>query len=303
MKANLIYNPNAGGTTKIDLDSLLVAFKEIGWEVTHLLTTTEEDLDKVLKDIEGYLIVVGGDGTIRGVATRVIGNPKVKLVPIPLGTANNIATSLDLQGTPQELIASLIKTKTVDYDMGHLIAPWGEDYFLEAVGVGLFADSMAMYDPEDGKSVSRAIGTATAALPNYNPHDLVVTVDDKDISGQYVLLEVLNTQATGPKLKLAPTASPNDGLLDVVGIRANERTTVLGYLRNILAGTLDVLHNVEHMTAESVQLTWTGYPVHVDGMLRTEIENEDLPKAQLTNPHITIKVLPKALTFIIPDHD
>ena len=60
MKANLIYNPNAGGTAKIDLDSLLAAFQEIGWEVTHLLTTVEEDLDKVLKNIEGPLIVVGG---------------------------------------------------------------------------------------------------------------------------------------------------------------------------------------------------------------------------------------------------
>lgn len=303
MKANLIYNPNAGGSQKVDLDSILASFRDIGWEVTHLLTTTEEDLDKVLKDISGYLIVIGGDGTLRAVATRLIGTTDTTIIPIPLGTANNITNSLGITLYGTDLIPTLTHTKTIKYDVGHITAPWGEDYFLEAVGVGLFADSMAMYDPKEGKSLRRALGTMRSSLPAYTPHDFTITLDNSDQSGQYVLFEVLNTKATGPRLRLAPQANPSDGYLDAVGIRANERTTILTYLRGLMGETLTDLHNVDTQQVKKVDIVWTGFPVHVDGILRTEIEDEDLSTKQTTNPNIAISILPAALTFLLPDHD
>ena len=41
--------------------------------------------------------------------------------------------------------------------MGRLSLPWGETYFLEGAGCGLFAEALAKYQPDDGKSFLRGI--------------------------------------------------------------------------------------------------------------------------------------------------
>ena len=54
-------------------------------------------------------------------------------------------------------------------------------------------------------------------------HELQITLDGEDLSGEYILLEVMNIQHIGPSLHLAPDANPGDGLLDVVLVKAAHR--------------------------------------------------------------------------------
>ncbi len=89
-------------------------------------------------------------------------------------------------------------------DIGCVKTPRDSFYFLEALGIGVFADGMKKYKPEEGKSVVRSIQTAVETITEYQPKFFHLTLDGEDLSGSYVLVEIMNTPTMGLRYKLAP---------------------------------------------------------------------------------------------------
>ena len=87
----------------------------------------------------GLVVVAGGDGTVARVARRMVGRG-VPVAILPAGTANNIARSLGLLKQPfEELVRGWRDARRVQLDVGIAAGPWGERYFVEGLGAGLFA--------------------------------------------------------------------------------------------------------------------------------------------------------------------
>ena len=61
-------------------------------------------------------------------------------------------------------------------------------------------------------------------------------MDGSRRTGDFLLVEVLNTRAVGPNLEFAPSASTSDGLLSVVTAREGDRQALADYIANRLAG-------------------------------------------------------------------
>ena len=90
--------------------------------------------------------MAGGDGTVGKVARRLIGSP-TPIAILPLGTANNIANTLDVTGKSlKELIRSWKTARCINFDAGVAKGPWGTESFVEGFGVGLFAETMTRLD-------------------------------------------------------------------------------------------------------------------------------------------------------------
>ncbi|CAN5889957.1 diacylglycerol kinase family lipid kinase [soil metagenome] len=293
LEVTLIYNPNSGGVAGVTSDELLKALYDEGFRAVHPYTECEEDLDAALAQPGDLVVTVGGDGTTRAVATRLLGRD-VPLAVIPAGTANNVARTLGVAGKPAELVRGLRRSRRCKYDVGKVTGPWGESYFLEALGVGLFADMLADYHPEQGKSVLRAVGSVRDILIDYKARHWRVALDGQDVSGDYVALEVLNTKATGPRLVLAPEADPTDGLLDVVFVLVPENVTLLDYATRLLQDKFEELPNVRRVLAKELKLTWQGEPLHLDAEVRGQEGAQ--PAAE-----ITVSVLPQALELLLPE--
>lgn len=317
MHATLIYNASSGGATTATPETLSEALKKAGYHPIYRATESEEDLDVALASVEGLVVAAGGDGTIRAVATRLI-ERQVSLAVIPLGTANNIARTLGITGTPEEIIAGLEEPVRLPIDIARVSAPWGQDYFLEAFGYGLYADGLAVYDPEKGKSVLRSFSTLTQLLPGYTAHTPSVRLDGVDFSNHFLLFEILNTPAFGPRIKLAPQADPSDGLLDVVGIREDNRDSLLAYVSSLLSEELADLPSVEARQAKCIEIDWPGsFRFHLDGEVRPPVEKpppdhqpaqdlrssqnpEDAPDSEEEGGMVTIDLLPNALELWLP---
>lgn len=293
MEASLIYNPNSGGAKKVEASAFMKALYDIGFDPVHRYTASEDDLDKVLEKADGLIVAVGGDGTARAVATRLLerDNP---LAVIPLGTANNIGRTLGIEGEPLELIKGLANKTVCHYDVGKVSGPWGDKHFLEAMGFGLFADILEDYDPDQGKSVARAAETVRDILLNYDARQWNVTVDDEDISGKFVALEVLNTKATGPRLHLAPDADPTDGAFDVICVHEPQDVTLIDYATSLLSGKFDELPNVRRLKGTRIDLNWCGDPLHVDD------EVQGRKNAKDNETRIQVSLLPHALEVWLP---
>ena len=309
MRATLIYNQSAGGVNGNKIGAFAEALYKAGYTPVCKATSSEEELDPILEDVEGLVIAAGGDGTFRAVASRLIGKD-APLAALPMGTANNICRSLGVEGKPLELLGGLAHARRCPLDVGFVSAPWGEDYFFEAMGFGIYADVLAAYDPNEGKSVPRAVRALAETLNDYEPFPLEATLDGEDVSGNYLLFEILNTPTMGPRLPVAPDASPRDGFFDVVRLSESSRVGFLGYVGSLLTDKVDELPNVETSRGKKLTIRWRGEPVHIDAEVRPQRSERprDRDPAIGARPAvreskdglITVEILAGALEFWLP---
>jgi diacylglycerol kinase (ATP) len=230
MKVALLHNAKAGDEefTPKKLTKLLAG---AGYKAKYFpLKEALEDEDAL--NYGEFIVVAGGDGSIRKVATRLVGKKRA-IAPLPLGTANNIARSLRIEGPPENVIAGWAKPLHRKLDIGIARGPWGKKYFVEGLGLGLIGRAIAII--EDIDEVSGRVFTTKddklhrdlcvmAALAHEMPTTKVkVMLDGKKVRDDFLLFEVLNINRAGPGIELAVEADPCDGWLDVVSATGNER--------------------------------------------------------------------------------
>lgn len=270
-RARLIYNSSAGNTSG-SLSSLLEGIKAAGYETHYDVTVSEEDLDVVLKEPTDVVVVAGGDGSLRAVVKRLLEHPigaRPALTVLPLGTANNVANMLMPGMTVPQILGGLSNPVSKPFDIGSVRCEVegcepGENIFLEGAGVGLFANMMADYQPDEGKNPFRALQVMTQTLSTFAPQTLTLTADEQQLSESFVMLEVMNTNAVGPRLPLAPRADAGDGFFDVVLVREDARVGFLNYVTNVVSGSVESLPNVEVKRWSRLELTCLDWAVHAD---------------------------------------
>jgi diacylglycerol kinase (ATP) len=309
-RATLVYNSQAGSTSQIKPEEILDLLKQDGYDPIYTPTASESDLDDVLAKAKDLVVVAGGDGSVRAVVTRLL-KRNVRVAPLPLGTANNICRTLGLSGKPQEILSGLADPIERNLDIGCVKTPHGTNYFLEAMGIGVFADILEKYDPNDGKSMLRAIQTLVETLNKYQPKFFHVNVDGQDFSGSYLLFEVMNTPTMGYHYMLAPEAQPDDGLFDLVLIHANQREQYIKFIKSVLTGTLERLPDVSIQRGRKLEIAWRGFPLHVDGeamagkewMENFEDDSPMMDEPELLNvakPYLHVELMPHSVHFLVP---
>jgi diacylglycerol kinase family enzyme len=309
MKTTLIYNPKSGPGMKLGPEKIMELLRKSGHDPTHVPTESEADLDRALAEVEDLVVVAGGDGTIRAVAIRLLGRD-VKIAPIPMGTANNIAHLLALAGNPLEIVAGLADPMQKAVDIGRVQTPDGPAYFLESMGAGAFADVLNKSNPQDGKSISRTIQSMLDTLKDYQSKFFHISLDGKDLSGSYFLIEIMNTPTMGLRYMLAPDAKADDGLLDLVLIHANQRENYLKFMAGALVGKLESFPTISMQRGRKLEIAWRGFPLHLDAEVvsgTSWIERyESSAKMDASNsldvpqPYLKVEVLPGAIQFLVP---
>jgi diacylglycerol kinase family enzyme len=180
------------------------------------------------------------------------------------------------------------------------------ELFLEAGGFGLFAETLVVYDPNQGKNVLQSIRSIAYALNIEHDYPCPMTLDGEDISGDYIMVEALNMSAFGPRLKFAPEADPSDGLLDVILIERDARESLLTYVSGLINGELENLPSVTHKRGKRLEIEWPGnFYFHVDAELIPSRRNESEESEQRIVPQerpgtVVIELLHKAVELWLP---
>jgi diacylglycerol kinase family enzyme len=303
MEAYLVFNGAAGSTSEHDADFYSEALAQAGYSPVYQVTRTEDEVLEVLEKAKDLIVVVGGDGSLRAVATRMVGRG-IPIALIPAGTANNVGMALGLPLDPKSVVSGLGRPRKLKVDLGVVRAPWGESYFLEGAGFGLYAEALARYKPEDGKSVFRGAKTLIellAASPSSRTH---LRINGREEEGEYLLVEAMNTPAVGPRMLIAPDADMSDGLFDLVKVEANSRDSYLGYLRGLISGDLPELDSVNVERVQSFEFLWTGFPIHQDAVYQALEDHSDAAAVTLRSQHgvwLQVECLPAALEFWLPE--
>jgi diacylglycerol kinase (ATP) len=182
-------------------------------------------LRRVLENPGDVVVAAGGDGTV-GRIMKALAGSDVPLAILPLGTANNIATSLGVRGAPEELVARWPDARRLRVEVGTVRGPWGEIRFVESVGLGLLARMMSpsldrgIRDVEDARArLDRLV--RTLPLTRWR-----LELDGEELSGDYLLVEAMNVRCAGPNLCVAKRGDPADGRLEVVVAGEEDRAAL-----------------------------------------------------------------------------
>lgn len=297
-KAMVLHNPGAGEgeTTKRELVKQIESegfkcsyssTKQFRWE-----NIETEDLD--------FLILAGGDGTVRKIAEEMLGRKVIeKKLPIgllPFGTANNIAKTLGVSNSPEDIIHGWRAAAVKSFDVGSVEGLKESTFFLESFGYGLFPKLMLEMKKQNKNDIEDPKEQIQAALELL--YDLTLStpvkacklqIDNIDCSGEFLLVEVMNIRSIGPNLHLAPDADPGDGEFDIVLITEKQRKHLAEYVRNKIDG-LEVPFDFPLLKGKNLKISWEGKHVHVDD----EYHRVEKPSA------IRIVVREGLLDFLIP---
>ncbi|HYP29018.1 MAG TPA: diacylglycerol kinase family protein [Blastocatellia bacterium] len=275
MRVTLIHNPTAGDEDH-SRDHLLSLMRGADYEVVY--RTSKEDFAGALDDPGDLVAVAGGDGTVRETAIQIL-DRRVPIALLPMGTANNIARSLGIRGTTEDLIAGWATALRKKVTVGVAKSPWGEEHFIEGLGLGLFTKAMSLLDSIDDKAESefstttdkvyRDLSALMVLLSECAPINLEVSVDGEEVSGSYLLLEAMNMNFVGPNLHIAPEADPGDEYLDYVFLAEEDRGDFIHYLNQRLEGK-EAVPAVTMKRGRRLLFYWEGSEIHVDDKIWTD---------------------------------
>ena len=304
MKVTVIHNPEAGDDKQLSGEQILRLIRKAGHKPRYF-SSKDKKWKKALKKPCDLVAVAGGDGTVGRVARRLI-ESRIPIAVLPMGTANNIATTIGVTETKfEELIEAWNAAHCANFDAGVARGPWGLRYFIEGFGVGLFAETMFRIengrhpqvsrseDPEE--EIAASLKILKKQLLSYPPKDLTVRLDGQDLSGDYYMLEAMNIRYIGPKLDLVPRAQIYDGLLDVVFVSKSEQAKLRQYISDRIKHSRSRVNLTVHQ-GRHLQVEWKSSPVHID----------DKPWPEDGNAHpvlsnaIDIKTDPGAIVFLKP---
>lgn len=296
MNILLLHNRTAGDQEP-STGRLLALLRREGYEARYF------DLHEAMQDPASLppaelVVVAGGDGSFREVALKMAGRG-IPLALLPLGTANNVARTLGVIGSAPEIIASWHQGRRVRFDIGLARGPWGEERFVEGVGVGLFAriiDILGRVDVADAHTqsgrphrVASDLRSTTVLAHEMAPVLVEATLDGVPVSGQFLLMEIMNIGRVGAGIELTP-ADSSDGQFAVVMAQLGDRGQLLESLSNV-ARSVPSPSRLPTRLAREIELILPPGEVRLDDRV-----------IRIVDPaRVQISLSPDALEVLVPD--
>ena len=163
------------------------------------------------------VIAAGGDGTVAPIAEGLVGTETV-LGIVPLGTYNNVATSLGVPTDLEAAVALIASGLVRPVDVGRVTAAASNRprVFLEMAMAGVTAAMMPVGQQLKQGKLS-GIGEILPAALQMTPTETVVQLDrgQPPREAKTLLIEIANAPRSGPGVISTPEARVDDGELDV----------------------------------------------------------------------------------------
>ena len=235
-------------------------------------------------------LVLGGDGSFQDLLNALVGFPDAILAILPAGGGNDLADAVGLPHQPIRSAELLQNGEVCRMDAVRVKTSDGKErLYTGGGGVGL--DALAVHFASTSFRMLtgrlRYMLSGARALLDYTPVQVCIQIRSSDISpplleATALLLAVLNTPSYGAGLRFAPSASINDGSLDLVLVedmpffqllKALPRLIVRGEVRSPRVKRLSVQSLTIHTTVPTL--------FHGDGEILgyTPVEIEVVPQA------------------------
>ncbi len=291
-KLMLIVNPAAGrGAYKKGFADALHTLDQGGLRTSLYFTAGRGDATALARSHAAdfdLVACIGGDGTLSEVLAglmRLESPPPVGY--FPMGTANDVATTLGLSRDPVEAAKAIVRGEEHPMDVGCMN---GDSFFTYIAAFGAFTD----VSYETRQESKQALGLLAylleglAALPTITPTHARVLLDDGEEEGDYIFCGVTNSTSVAGMVRLDDSiVNLSDGLFEVILVKNPESIAYLGGIAIDILGKkyqdphVKVLHSrrVRFLCEEPVKFTRDGEAGGLHG------------EATLENLHQAIRII------------
>lgn len=290
MNIFVIINPNSGTKNSIDIyNQCEQKIIDQGHCINKIITTHHmhaHDVIESISDDVDQIILFGGDGTAHEVVNGLLKfNKNVPIGIVPCGSGNSIIHDLDqlAWNVALDAILNINKRKidVLEVKCGNKII-----YAANIAGWGMVTDIGISAEKFRWLGTSRYTLMSIVEVFKYNTRKAKLSVDGDIMDEHFLFIMASNTIHTGKGMKISPKAKIDDGLMDVVIVKAGpSRLKLLNLLPKIFDGTHIKEKEVLYLQAKEIELITDEEVLNIDGELKGKTP-------------ISIKVLPNRITLL-----
>ena len=314
MKTIFIINPKAGTGKNLDKrkDEITKMAAELGVEVGFYITKAVGDAEKFARlvceetkatnpDEELRLVACGGDGTVNEVLNGIMGYENAVLGVVPIGTGNdfvrNFPENADFLDISAQLQGYTMKSDVIKY-FGVIDGKEQTRYCINMFNIGFdcnvadLTQTLKTYPLLSGSVAYLA--AIVGMLVKKKGANLKVELDGEVVeNGPLLLTAVANGGFCGGGVNSAPTASINDGVMDVNVIYDITRTKFLKKFPYYSKGTHMELPDIDDFLlfrqCKEAKIT------PLDGSMRLCVDGEIVDAGE-----VKMEMIPLAVNVLVP---
>ncbi len=195
-------------------------------------------------DCDG-VIAVGGDGLLH-IVLQIVVPTQIPFTVIPAGTGNDFVRTLgwDLVEVDVQL-NRVTTTPPTPIDLGLVDGEWFGAILSTGFDSIVNEKANTMQWPKGPMKYNAAIAIE---LPRFVPRHYEITLDDRTISTEAMLIAVANGRSYGAGMLVCPNANIGDGLFDVMVLHPVSKLEFIKVFPRVFAGT-----HVSHPAVEIVR--------------------------------------------------
>ena len=191
------------------------------------------------------VIAVGGDGLLHLVLQKNV-PAQIPLAVIPAGTGNDFVRTLGWSLTDiDQILEKVLTTAPRSIDLGLVDGEWFGAILSTGFDSVVNERANAMSWPKGPMKYNVAIAFE---LPSFKPRHYEITLDDRTISTEAMLIAVSNGCSYGGGMLVCPQADISDGLFDVMVLHPISKLEFIKVFPKVFKGT-----HISHPAVEIVR--------------------------------------------------
>lgn len=216
--------------------------------------------EAVEKNYDGA-IAIGGDGTVNGVASALIGSQTAMAV-VPCGSGNGLARHLNLPLKVSKALEVINEDRVKEFDYGTL----NGQPFVCTCGLGFDAQVAYKFACAGKRGFTTYVKEALSQYISYDGENIELDLDGKIVKEKAFVVACCNAAQYGNNSFIAPHAGMQDGMLDVTVISPFRFYSVPVMGLRLFMGNIDKNHHVRIYRARNIKIVREkAGPMHIDG--------------------------------------
>ena len=293
-KIIFLINPISGTNNKSDLRSLIGASLSAD-NIVHEFVPTDPTGEyaglqkKINEEQISRVVIIGGDGTVSQV-TKTLRHLPVEFGIIPAGSGNGFARAANISVDPVQAL------KTAVFGVASPIDAFMINDHFSCMLSGIGFDAAVAHD--FARMKKRGLWTYVRISASHFfdavEYPFTLKIDGREISTDAFFISIANGNQFGNNFTIAPKASLNDGLLDIIVVQKMNKLQVLASVfyqmkyGDVQESTFSK-NGILYFQASSVEISNPKLaPLHVDG------------DPAETSFHLRVSVIPSALKLVAP---
>jgi diacylglycerol kinase (ATP) len=231
------------------------------------------------------VIIGGGDGTLNAAADALV-EAGLPLGILPLGTANDLARTLEIPAGIADAARVIAAGRTCRIDLGRV----NGKHFFNVASLGLSVDMARQLDSATKRrwgvlgypiTLWRALGARRAFRAR-------IRCDGGPMRVRAMQISIGNGRHYGAGMTIAADAAIDDGMLDLVSVAPQELWELVAHLPALRWGSYERAERIRHRRCREIEIeTGRPIPINTDGEVTTRTPAR-------------IVVIPKAIAVFVP---